>query len=173
MAASLYDISAGSYIQSLEALLGVLDKGSAYCEEQGTDVNELLTQRLADDMLPLTFQLLMASIHSLGSIEGIRDGVFQPPHGIPEHNYAGFRAMIAETLEGLRALDRDEVDALAGKDMLFKIGEMEMPFTAENFILSFSLPNIYFHITAAYAILRAAGVPLGKRDFLGQLKMSV
>ena len=61
---------------------------------------------------------------------------------------------------------------MEGGTILFKVGDFEMPFTAENFILSFSLPNLYFHATTAYDILRMAGAPLGKMDFLGQMRMS-
>jgi hypothetical protein len=173
MASSLYDISVRSYLQTLDALCNVLDKGSAHCAETGTGVDELLNHRIAEDMLPLSFQLHMAVTHSLGTIEGIRAGLFQPPRGIPDLDYAGFRQRIGETAGALRALTRDDVDGLAGKAMIFRIGEMEMPFTAEDFVLSFSLPNIYFHVTATYLILRGAGVPLGKRDFLGQMHMAV
>ena len=64
-----------------------------------------------------------------------------------------------------------DVNALDGKDIIFQIRDTKMPFTAENFLLSFSLPNFYFHATTAYDILRTKGVPLGKRDFLGRMRM--
>jgi uncharacterized protein len=63
------------------------------------------------------------------------------------------------------------VNALEGKDVTFKVRDMTMPFTAEDFLLSFSLPNFYFHATTAYDILRLKGVPLGKRDFMGRMRL--
>ena len=63
------------------------------------------------------------------------------------------------------------MDALAGRDVIFQMRDRKVPFTAENFLLSFSLPNFYFHATTAYDILRTKGVPLGKRDFLGRMRI--
>ncbi|MFT7285980.1 MAG: hypothetical protein ACI87W_000083 [Halieaceae bacterium] len=171
MATSLYDLSVGSYLQILDGLSAVLDKGSAHCANAASHENELLRTRIADDMLPLAFQLHMANTHSLGSIEGIREGVFNPPTSTPDLDYAGYKAHIATTADALRQLDPQDVDDLAGKAVVFRIGDIELPFTAENFVMSFSLPNFYFHTTAAYAILRAAGVPVGKRDFLGEMRI--
>ena len=79
--------------------------------------------------------------------------------------------LTGETLDALKAMSPDDVNGLAGGTLLFKIGGNEIPFTAENFALSFSLPNFYFHAPTAYDILRSKGDPLGKRDFLGALKM--
>ena len=64
-----------------------------------------------------------------------------------------------------------EVEAYEGKDVIFKFGQAAMPFTAEGFLMSFSLPNLHFHATTAYDILRTKGVPLGKRDYLGPLRL--
>jgi hypothetical protein len=71
----------------------------------------------------------------------------------------------------LQALSREEIDVLEGKRVIFRLSSMQIPFFAENFVLSCSLPNRYFHATTAYDILRMAGVPLGKRDFLGQMRV--
>ena len=67
--------------------------------------------------------------------------------------------------------DRAKIEALENNDVTFKLGERGMPFVARDFVLSFSLPNFYFHATTAYDILRSKGVPLGKRDFMGRMKM--
>ena len=79
--------------------------------------------------------------------------------------------MTAATLHELKAQSREEIDTLGDGKVVFKIGGNEIPFTAENFALSFSLPNFYFHATTLYDILRLHGVPLGKRDFLGKLRI--
>ncbi len=74
-------------------------------------------------------------------------------------------------MERLKAIKEADLNAFEGKDMAFQFGEMKVPFVAETFIASFSMPNFYFHSTTAYDILRMKGVPLGKRDFMGPLRM--
>ena len=84
---------------------------------------------------------------------------------------AGLQEMIAEAAAALEAVDRAEIDALEGGRLVFEVQGRELPFTAENFVLSFSLPNFYFHAATAYDILRMKGAPLGKRDFMGRMRM--
>ena len=92
---------------------------------------------------------------------------------MPGVDYAALQGIVDEALTSLQEVSRDTIDALEGKPVIFKLSGQEIPFTAENFITSFSLPNFYFHATTAYDILRMAGVPLGKLDFLGQLRVGV
>jgi len=173
MRASFYDISIGSYLQILDGLSQVLRKGVGHFTELGRDVDSLLDERLARDMLPFSFQLRSVMHHSLGALRGIESGEFTTPPKLDESSYSGYQARIADTAAALRAYTRDEVDALASRTLVFSIGDREIPFTAENFLLSFSLPNFHFHATASYAILRAQGVPLGKQDFLGKLRVGI
>lgn len=79
--------------------------------------------------------------------------------------------MLQGAIASLNAIDRETFDALADSDTQFAFGETKMPFTGANFLLSFSQPNFYFHATTAYGILRAQGVELGKRDFLGMPRL--
>ena len=78
---------------------------------------------------------------------------------------------IADALAALEAIDAAEIDAFLGQDMRFAFGERQVNYTAENFLLSFSQPNFYFHATTAYDILRSKGLPLGKRDFVGRVRI--
>ncbi len=172
MAISLYDISVTNYLQVLGALTGVLDKGAEFAGAGGPALPEIVDTRLHPDMLPFRFQVVSACHHSLGAIRGIREGVFSPPPAMPELDYAGLQGLVADAISGLQAETREGVEALEGKAMKFKMGDFELPFTAENFVLSFSLPNFYFHATTTYDILRMAGVPLGKMDFLGRMRVS-
>jgi len=82
------------------------------------------------------------------------------------------RERVADAVKALTALDVDEVNALSGKPIAFVMGDLNLPFTAENFVLSFSLPNMYFHAATTYDILRHRGLPLGKRDFMGKLRIT-
>ena len=171
MAISLYDATVANYIQTATAVAGFLDRGLAHCTDNGLDPEALVETRLFDDMLPLRFQIVSVHHHSVDAIEGVKAGVFGPPTDQRPHDYAGLQALVAETVASLKAFKRDEVDALQGKDVSFKMRNMEMPFVAENFLFSFSLPNFYFHSATAYDILRSKGVPLGKRDFMGPIRM--
>lgn len=170
MSVSLYRLTVESPLQMLDALCAVIDKASAHCQEKGEDPDHLLKECLADDMLPLSFQLFMAVHASRGVLEGIRAGIFTPPPSLPELGLAGFRELIADTASWLRNCEEDEVNGLMEKSLVFKAGEREIPFAADNFVLSFAVPNLYFHVTTAYAILRKHGVPLGKLDYLGALR---
>lgn len=98
-------------------------------------------------------------------------GVFRPPSDLPEHDYPGMQSKVAAAIATLNGLGADEVDALKGREMIFELRGRQLPFYAEDFLLSFSLPNFWFHTTTAYDILRHKGVPIGKRDYLGQLRM--
>ncbi len=171
MATSLYDFSVANYLQTVAAIGGVLERGAKHCAEAGTDPNALTGVRLFDDMAPLSFQIVSVAHHSVGALEGVKSGVFRPPSATPPSDYAGLQKMVADAQAALKALTPDEVNSWEGKDIVFHLGEMQLPFTAEGFILSFSLPNFYFHSTTAYDILRMKGVPLGKRNFMGALRM--
>ena len=81
------------------------------------------------------------------------------------------QALVTDARNELSALTPEAVNALVGRDVTFKLGDRALPFTAEGFLMSFSLPNFYFHATMAYDILRHRGAPLGKRDFPGKLNL--
>lgn len=171
MSISLYDVSVGTYLQIVEAAAGVLERGAAHCQDNGIDLADVIATRLYDDMQPFHFQAVCISHHSIEAVKALESGEFRPPLDYPEMDYAGLQDLVGKALDDLKALGPDEVNKLAGGRVIFKLGENEIPFTAENFILSFSLPNFYFHATTAYDILRMRGVPLGKRDFLGSMRM--
>ena len=171
MAIALYDLSVANYLQTLEAVAGFLEKGRAHFDTNHVDLDEIVETRLAPDMLPLRFQLQSVAHHSLGAIEGVKAGLFQPPPQAPAYDYGGLQKLVAEAREALQKLTPAEVNALEGKDVVFQIRDFKMPFTAEGFLLSFSLPNFYFHATTAYDILRMKGVPVGKRDFMGPMRL--
>jgi hypothetical protein len=94
-----------------------------------------------------------------------------PPSGQPDLDYAALQALVTEARTGLAALSPETVNALVDRDVTFKIGDRTLLFTAEGFLMSFSLPNFFFHATTAYDILRHKGAPIGKRDFMGRLKL--
>jgi len=172
MAITLYDLSVASYVQTLGAAEGFLEKGRKYCNENGIDLNEVVETRLFPDMLPFRFQIVSIAHHSLGAIKGVMAGEFQPPAGMGEFDYSALQKLIAEARTELQGYTPDAVNAREGQEIIFQMGEHRLPFTAENFVLSFSMPNFYFHATTAYDILRMKGVPIGKRDFMGALRLN-
>ena len=170
MAFSLYAATVPSYRQILEAVSGLLGKAEAFCTEKGVPPEEIIRARLADDMQSFAYQVKSTAVHSLGAIEGVRRGVFSPDTTVPPETFAALKARIADTLAALEKVDAAEVDAFVGRDMRYAFGEHHIDFTAENFLLSFSQPNFYFHAATTYDILRWKGVPIGKRDFTGKTR---
>ncbi len=171
MSISLYDISVINFQQILIAVSGYLAKGREHCEGNDIDLDDVVKTRLYPDMLPFGFQLISVAHHSLGAIQGVEAGVFMPPPRL-KLDYGELQNRVLEAQAGLKQYSRESVNALMGKDMEFRRGESGVPFKAEGFLMSFSLPNFYFHATTAYDILRMKGVPLGKMDFLGQLRIN-
>jgi len=170
MAIPLYDVTVLGFMQTVGAMEGVLQRGLAYCKDQGIDANEIVEARLHPDMLPFRFQVVSIARHSAGAIENTKAGLFTRPPQTPALDYAGLQGVLAEASAKLKTYTREEVDALQGRDMVFHPGENKILFTAEDFLLSFSLPNFHFHAATAYDILRSKGVPIGKRDYLGRLR---
>lgn len=171
MSTSLFEISVASYLQCVGGVENVLKKGAEHAAAEGGDVDALVGARLHETMAPLHFQIVSVVHHSLGAVRGLRAGEFRPPAGYPEKmDYAGLQSFLAEAHAELKTMTPEDIDALADKPMFFRMSNVEIPFTPQNFVLSFSLPNLYFHATTAYDLLRMQGVNLGKTDYLGWLR---
>jgi hypothetical protein len=171
MAIPFYDVSVASYLQTLGGVAGFLERGLAHCQDNGQDPDELVGARLFDDMAPLSFQIHSVSHHSIGAIRGIEAGAFAPPPKHEPTDYRGLQKTVGEAQAALKALDPEAINRLGDGDVIFQIGQFKMPFTAQGFLLSFSIPNFQFHATTAYDILRSRGVPIGKRDYLGAMRL--
>jgi hypothetical protein len=171
MAFSLYAATVPSYRQILGSVSGLLGTAETFCNERGIAPSEIIQARLAEDMLPFAYQVKATAVHSIGAIEAVRKGVFSPDMSPFPESFAALKARIAEALAALEAIEPSEIDAFVGRDMRFEFGERRINFTAEDFLLSFSQPNFYFHATTSYAILRWKGLPIGKRNFTGQLRV--
>jgi hypothetical protein len=170
MTTTLHSVSIGAFQQSLGAVSAFMEKGRAHCVENNIDLNEVVGTRLCEDMLPLRFQVISVVHHSLGALQGVEAGEFRPPPSL-ELDYEGLQGLVADAVTGIQEYDEATVNGFDGKDVIFRVGDREVPFLAEEFLTSFSLPNFYFHITTAYDILRFLGVPLGKRDYMGRMRI--
>lgn len=171
MATSLYDLSVPTFLQTVSAVGAFLDRTTAHCTVTGTNPDDFVNARLHSDMSEFHFQIECVAHHSVWGLEAVKNGVFAPPALVGSTlSFAGLRAMIASAEVALAALKPEDVNGWAGKDLDLQIGPRRLAFTSETFLLSFSLPNFYFHAVTAYDILRSRGVPLGKRDFEGRLR---
>lgn len=171
MTFSLYDAVIPTQLQIIAAVRALVDKAKVHCEDKGTAPEEIIGARLIEDMLPFSYQVKSCREHSLGAIEGVREGVFTPSLAPPPSNWEGLYEKLDEAKAGLEAVSEAEMEGFIGQPMEFRFKDTVMPFTAENFLLSFAQPNFYFHATTAYDVLRARGFPIGKRDFLGMPRM--
>lgn len=170
MSTSLYDLSVPTFLQTVRAVGGFLDRTVRHCTDTGADPEGFVNERLYPDMAPFHFQIEAAWHHAVWGLEAARTGAFTPPALVGPVPFAALRAMMSRAEAALVALVPDEVNRWAGRPLDLQIGPRRLAFTPETLILSFSLPNFHFHAVTAYDILRSRGVPLGKRDYEGQLR---
>jgi hypothetical protein len=171
MTISLYDAVIPTQLQIIAAVRALVDKAKAHCDEKGTAPEEIIGARLIEDMQPCSYQVKCCREHSLGAIEAVREGVFTPSLVAPPSDWAGLYEKLDEAKAGLEAVSEAEMAGFVGQHMEFRFKDTVMPFTAENFLLSFAQPNFYFHATTAYDLLRERGFPIGKMDFVGMPRM--
>lgn len=183
MAISLYDLSVPTFLQTTRAVAAFLRRSAAHCAATGANPDDLVTARLIADMAPFHFQIEALTHHAVWGVEAARTGAFAPPPLVGEMPFSRLQAMVDDAVTALEALDRAEVDSWSGRTLdieLFRqVDENDRSsgwaprqhlFTPEVFLLSYSLPNFYFHTVTAYDILRSRGMPLGKMDYEGQLR---
>ena len=171
MSIKINQASLETYKQILPAALQVLNKAKVHFEETGTDLEDIVQARLYEDMAPFSFQVFSIVHHSVGALNALKSGEFGPPN-MPENlDFAALHSLLEEAVNDLKNFTADEVDACSEQEVLFKMGSIEWPFSSESFILSFSLPNFYFHVTTMYDMLRMRGVSVGKLDFIGKMQL--
>jgi hypothetical protein len=160
MAYDIYDATVPSLIHMLGSLSNVLSKGDAH---GGIDPNEA---RLAPDMLPLKAQVYIATDGAKGC--GARlAGADIPKYEDVETTFPELKARVTKTIAFLKTLDRKSFAGAENKEIVLKFPNTTLEYRGGDYVNKFVLPNVYFHITIAYAILRNRGVVLGKPDYLG------
>lgn len=173
MPISLFDASVRVSLQAVRGVEGFLAKAKAALQEEGRDVEALLESRLAPDMLPLRYQVESVVNHSQGALEGVRAGRYRPGASDPNLGWADLEARVRGAASALEGASPEEIEGLIGREVLFEAPSLKLRFAAEDFLISFSLPNLLFHAATAYDLLRMAGAPLGKRDFLGPVRFKI
>ena len=172
MTTSLYDLSVPTYLQTVRSIGACLDKAVVHCSDAGIDPDDFVEARLVSDMAPFWFQIECVDNYSVWGLNAIKHGSFNPPELVGAIPFNSLRNRIAETESTLAAFEPEEVNSWSGKklDMRIHTDPEDSTFNSETYLLSFLLPNFYFHAVTAYDILRIRGVPIGKRDFEGQLR---
>jgi len=168
MSFSMYQASVPAFLTMLKNLTAILDTGEAYATEHKIAPEVLINWRLAPDMFPFSRQIQIAADFAKGTTARLA-GVEVPSYPDEEKTFAELKARIAKTVKFVQRFSAKEIDSSETRDITLKIGGQDMHFKGEPYLVHFALPNFYFHATAAYAILRSCGVPLGKRDFLGEI----
>jgi hypothetical protein len=157
----------------LNALLAVLDKAAAFAAAKKIDPSVLLNTRLAPDMFPLTRQVQIATDLAKNGASRLA-GLEPPRYEDTETTIDQLKARIAKTVAHLKTLDPKKIDAAGQRELTFPLGPVNKgQMKADDYLNHFVLPNVYFHLTAAYAILRHCGVDIGKQDFLGAIPMKM
>ncbi|TPQ48965.1 DUF1993 domain-containing protein [Prosthecomicrobium hirschii] len=166
MTLSLSEISVPVFVRTLEALSGVLDKAAGHCAAKKIDPAVMAATRLIPDMFALSRQVQIACDFAKNATARLA-GVEAPRFEDDETTLDQLKARIAKTVDFLRNVDAAAIDAGGSRQIVFPVGPNKMQMGGTNYLVHFAMPNFHFHIVAAYAILRAAGVEIGKRDFMG------
>lgn len=166
MHGSMYALAVPPFRRGLSSLSAILEKAAAHAHERKLEPAALLDARLYPDMFTLTRQIQLASDFAKGTAARLA-GVTPPKFDDVEVGFGELQERIRRTLAYLDTLGPAQIDGSEERDIELKAGERTLQFKGLDFLTDWALPNFYFHLTTAYAILRHNGVPLGKRDFLG------
>ena len=167
MTISMYQASAPRLINSMRNLSAILDKTQAYIDAKKIDPAALLQFRLFPDMLNLTRQIQIATDTAKGVVARLA-GVDIPTYEDNETSVAELQARIAKTIAFIEGFTPTQIDGTEDKAIVTKRGDKETHYTGMQFLLGHAIPNVYFHVSIAFAILRHNGVEIGKRDYLGK-----
>jgi hypothetical protein len=166
MAYSIYDASVPVMSRALGNLSKIIDKTVAQATAENRSLAELIDARLAPDMRPFPFQIQSASDAAKGCAARLA-GIDAPSMADTETTFPELKQRIAKTLDFLNTVTPAQLAGAESREIVMKFPNGEFRFTGMDFLAGFALPNFFFHVTTAYAILRHKGIVLGKMDFLG------
>jgi hypothetical protein len=170
MKITMYTMSVDLFANSLGNLSAVLDKGLAYATTRKFEPVVLLASRLAPDMLPLTRQVQIACDIAKNSVARL---AAQEPRRFEDNetSFEQLRARIAATIDYIKSIPASALEGSEDRDIKVPAGERTLEFKGLQYLQTWAIPNVLFHVTTAYDILRHNGVELGKRDFIGGVPM--
>jgi uncharacterized protein len=166
MAISMYQASIPQFTKMLTNLSNILKKGEELASAKGIEGTTLVEGRLAPDMFPLSKQVQIACDQVKNGMARLA-GVEPPKFEDDETTFAQLQARIAKTIAFANSLKPEQIDGTEAKEIQFSIQEWNFEFVGQQYLLTWIMPNFYFHVTTAYDILRHNGVEVGKSDFLG------
>lgn len=167
MSLTMYTASVPVLVRTLGNLRGILEKGAAHAEAKKLDETTLTGFRLFPDMLPLSRQVQIAGDMAKGCVARLA-GVEPPRYDDTETRFAELIERVDRTLAYIKEFGPAQIDGSEDKPIVLKSPRGELNFVGQQYLQFFVLPNLYFHCTTAYNILRHNGVELGKADFLGR-----
>ncbi|KAI1812497.1 hypothetical protein GGS20DRAFT_587417 [Poronia punctata] len=163
---SLYDLTFPPTINILKTQQGLLEKAEALASEKGTPINELLEIRLAPDMWPLSQQVIISALHATNLVRKLAGGT---PNEVPfgPASLENAKKYLSESIASLETVKPEQVNGKEAEVITAHMGSFEMDMKTVDYVQGYALPNLFFHTTTLYNILRSQGAPLGKRDFIG------
>lgn len=167
MTISLYAASIPVFKQMLNSLSEILHKSEAHAMAKSIDANALLQARLFPDMFPLIRQVQIAADFSRG-VSARLAGVEVPKFDDDQQSFADLQELLGKTLDFIDSFSPEQIDGHEDREIITRPGTpKEKRFSGQAYLLSYGLPQFFFHVTTAYAILRHNGVEVGKRDYMG------
>ena len=166
MSISMHSASAPVFVKMLTSLSKWLDAAEAHAVLKKFDPNVLLSARLAPDMLPFTKQVQIASDHAKGAMARLA-GIELPKYEDNEASLAELKARVRKTIDFVQSVPASQVDGSEERDVVLPMRSGTLNLKGEGYLTQFAMPNFYFHVSMAYALLRHNGVEIGKADYLG------
>ena len=167
---NLHTLTAGSFLQYLTSAIGCLNQARTQSESLGITCEEMVDASLHADMLPLHFQVVTIAHFSKSAMDAAFSGEMGGPDMTLALDYQGLIEHLETAHRNISSYKADDINALAGGEVVFRYGDIIVPFTTEDFFLTYALPSFYFHVSVAYSILRSLGVHVGVANFLGTVR---
>jgi len=168
MPISMYQASVPAALQMLSSLSAIIDKAAAHAAARKIEPSVLLNARLYPDMFPLVRQIQLTADHAKGMAARLA-GIEVPKFPDTETSFDELKARLAKTTDFVKSVKPAQIDGSENREIVIPVPNQPLTFTGQSYLTYFALPNLHFHATAAYAILRHCGVEVGKRDYIGKL----
>jgi hypothetical protein len=168
MTLSMYQASVPVFLHGLKNISAILDKAAAQAAERKIEPTVFLNDRLAPDMFPLTRQVQIATDNAKGAAARLA-GLEVPKFEDVEKSFEELQQRLARVRDFVQSVEPAQIDGSEEREIILSIGGQAMTFSGQSYLFHFALPNFFFHLTTAYAILRHNGISIGKRDFIGAI----
>ncbi|MFN7834281.1 MAG: DUF1993 family protein [Burkholderiaceae bacterium] len=169
MSLSMYQASIPVFAHALTSLSDLLSKAEAHASVKKIEPGVLLNARLYPDMFALVRQVQIACDVVKGGAARLA-GVELPSFPDTETTFAELQARVRKTIDYVKSISAEHIDGSESRSISLKVGPNDLRFDGQSYLLKFVLPNLYFHTTTVYAILRHNGVEIGKKDYLGSIQ---